>query len=73
MEKHILRWSYWLGIICLVVALTWRGINALGVWLPARNAPQYEIWYMSFFRGSLLFFVASIATANYIWINSRKP
>lgn len=73
MEKHILRWSYWLGIACLVIALVWRGINAFGIWLPPSTTPGYTIWYLSFFRGSLLFFVASIATANYIWVDLRKP
>jgi len=72
MEKHIMRWSYWLGIACLVIAVVWKGTNALGMWLPPKTASQYAIWYLSFFRGSLLFFVASIGSANYSLVNSRK-
>jgi hypothetical protein len=30
MEKHILRWTYWSGITCLVIAVVWRALNALG-------------------------------------------
>jgi hypothetical protein len=72
MEKHIMRWSYWLGIACLAIAIAWKGVNAFGMLLPAKTASQYAIWYMSFFRGSLLFFVTSIASANYSLINSHK-
>jgi hypothetical protein len=30
MEKHIMRWSYWLGVVCVVAALrgrrAWTGL-----------------------------------------------
>ncbi len=72
MEKHVIKWSYWLGIACLVIAVIWRAMNALGLLLPLTITPGHTIWYLSFFHASILFFVTTIATANYSWFNSRK-
>jgi hypothetical protein len=55
MEKLIARWNYWLGIACLVIAVTWRAVNAFGLILPLTVVPGHTIWYLSFFRGSILF------------------
>jgi hypothetical protein len=73
MEKMIARWSYWLGMVCLVIAVIWRAVNACGFWLPMTITPGHTIWYLSFFHASILFLVASIATACYAWFNSQKP
>ena len=72
MEKLIARWSYWLGIACLIVAVLWRVLNAFGFWAPLIITPGRTIWYLSFLHASILFFVAAIATACYTWINSQK-
>jgi hypothetical protein len=72
MERNIVHWSYWLGIATLVIALLWRALNAFGVWLPTTVTPGNTVYYMSFYKASLLFFVTSIASANYAWFNSRK-
>ena len=72
MEKLIARWSYWLGIACLVIAVTWRAVNAFGLILPLTVVPGHTIWYLSFFRGSILFFAATIASACLAWLNSQK-
>ena len=73
MERNIVHWSYWLGIATLVIALVWRAINALGLWLPIDVTPGHSVWYMSFYKASLLFFIAAIASANYAWFKSQKP
>ena len=73
MERNIVHWSYWLGIACLVIALLWRAFNALGIWLPATITPGNTVYYMSFYKASLLFFVAAIASANYALLKSQKP
>ena len=74
MEKSILRWSYWLGVISAVIALVWRAINvALGLH-PAGVAviPGQTIWYMSFYKAALLFLLVAVASANYAWIRGQK-
>lgn len=69
MEKYIVRWSYWLGAICAVIALAWRGLVLFG-WGSA--PPLVNFRYMSFFKGALLFLVLAIATSNYVWFKSQK-
>jgi hypothetical protein len=69
MEKHILQWTYWLGLACLAVAVVWRALNALGsvIPLPAFFGTGKFIWYGGFQKWGLLLLVASIATSNFIW------
>jgi hypothetical protein len=73
MEKHIGRWTYWVGIACLVVALGWRAVNALGLVAPPTTAPGRAISYWSFYHGSFLFLATSIASACYVWLSEQKP
>lgn len=73
MEKLIARWSYWLGLACLVIAVIWRAVNAFGFLLPLSVVPGHTVWYLSFFHGSILFFVATIASTCFAWLNSQKP
>lgn len=72
MNKLIVDWSYWLGVASAVIALALRSLNALGLLLPQVVAQGRTIWYMSFFKGALLFFLISIATANHSWAHSQK-
>lgn len=72
MERNIAHWTYWLGIASLVVALLWRAFNALGLWLPMHIREGETVYYMSFYKASLLFFVAAIASSCYAGFNSQK-
>ncbi len=72
MEKHIITWSYWLGMASAVIALALRSLNAFGLLVPQVVAQGQTIWYMSFFKGALLFFLVAIATANYNWARGQK-
>jgi len=72
MEKKIVQWAYWLGIASAVIALAMRACNAFGIWLPTAMAQGRTIWYMSFYKGALLFLVISIATANYTWLRRQQ-
>ena len=65
MKKHILAWSYRLGLASAVITLALRSVNAFGVWLPPVVTQGVTIWYMSFFKGALLFLLISIATSLY--------
>ncbi len=67
MEKHITHWTYWLGIACLVIALVWR---VSSIWLGSTQT--LGVTPLSFYKSSLLFFVAAIATANYTWAKGQK-
>lgn len=72
MAKQIAKWSYWVGIVCLVVAILWRAANVVGLPSSPSLAPGRTFGYLTFYRGSLLFFVASIASAAYDWTSSRS-
>lgn len=69
MEKTIARWSYWLGITCVIVAIAWKGGNAFGLWRALPPSPA-EISYWSFYNASLIFFATSIASACRVWLKS---
>ena len=72
MERNIVHWTYWLGITSLIIALLWRALNALGFWLPMYIKEGETVYYMSFYKASLLFFIAAIASSNYVWFKSQK-
>ena len=67
MKEQINIWSYWLGIASALTALVMRTFNAFGVWLPGTVVQGMTIWYMSFYKAALLFFLVKIATAVDIW------
>jgi hypothetical protein len=68
MEKYILRWSYWLGVIIFAVTVVWRAlIVAIGKPLGFGG-----LTYMSFYKGALLLLSVAIATACYTWFKTQK-
>lgn len=73
MEKYILRWCYWLGIASLVIAAVWKGLNALGLRLPMLLTRDQSVFYLTFYKASLLLFVAAIASASYAGFKSQRP
>ena len=70
MEKLIARWSYWLGIASMVIALLWKTVSVFGWWLPSGIS---RLTYLSFLHASILFFLTTVATACYTWLNSTTP
>jgi hypothetical protein len=68
MEKHIGRWAYWLGVVCLVISFVWRFVILLvGPIRGTYLAP------MTFYKASLLLFAAAIATSASTWMKSQRP
>ena len=72
MEKQIGTFSYWLGVISALIAVGLRALNALGILTPVVVQQGRTIWYMSFFKGALLFFLIAIATAGYASVRGAK-
>jgi hypothetical protein len=73
MEKLIAHVSYWLGLVCLFIAVIWRIVSAFGQLQSATVITGRTVWYVSFFHGSILFFVTTIATAAYAWLKAKTP
>ena len=65
MEKQVIRWSYLLGVICVVLAVLFRAANAMG-WMGDIHTAGSSIGYMSFLKGAVLFLLTSIATSGYL-------
>jgi hypothetical protein len=72
MEKHIIRYSYWLGVLSVLLALLTRALNILGLSIGTISTRGNLIDYRSFLNGSVLFFLTAIATASYVWFKSQK-
>ena len=72
MGKQIGTVSYWLGLVSTLIALVLRGLNVFGVLVPTVVKQGQTIWYMSFYKGALLFFMIAIATASYTFVRSEK-
>jgi hypothetical protein len=58
-EKHLAKWTYWLGITCAAIALIIRGFQAVGLYL---DLPGVNLGYMSFYKASFLPLAIAIAT-----------
>ena len=67
MEKQIVPYTYWLGVISMAVALVWRALNAVGL-----KGMVMTITYMTFYKGAVLFFLMAVATTSYSWLKSKK-
>lgn len=63
MEKLLIRWGFWAGVVCTVIALAWRAANVFGFYVSS-VAPGITVYYQSFYKAALLFFVLSIAAAH---------
>jgi hypothetical protein len=69
MEKQLSALGYWLGLICTVLALIFRGFTALNIIPPFMGVPGGSaISYLSFLHGALLFFLLTIAS----WCRTPK-
>ena len=69
---QIMRWSYWLGVICVVLAVVTRILNALGAPTVLLQTRGNSISFRSFVDGALLFLITSIATAGFAWFRQQK-
>lgn len=72
MEKHILRWSYWLGLICVLMAIVTRILNVLGVSTMLVQTRGNPVSFRTFVNGALLFLLTSIATSGFIWFKRQN-
>ena len=72
MEKQIVTGSYWLGLLSSLIALGLRSLNAFGILTPTVVQQGKTLWYMSFYKGALLFFLIAIATASYASVRGEK-
>jgi hypothetical protein len=73
MEKLLIKVSYWLGVVCVALAVLSKALNAIGVNFTPFMTKGNEIGYQSFEVGAMLFFLMAIATASLSWFNKQNP
>ncbi len=64
MEKNILVYSYWLGMLCALLAVVWRAASMFG-FFGESLVRKYSLSYTSFFKGAVLFLLIAVATYVY--------
>jgi len=72
MVKYIAVGSYWLGVVCSVVAVVARICDALGIVFVRILTKGNSIDFRSFLDAGLLFLFIAIASANYEWLQARQ-
>jgi hypothetical protein len=72
MEKHIIRWSYWLGMASFAISLV-EGATSHWISPSLPSSIGRYLWYGTFFKAGILLLLVTIATANYARFNSRNP
>jgi hypothetical protein len=73
MEKILIKVSYWLGVVCIALALLSKALNALGVNFLQFMTRGNDVGYHSFVLGAVLFFLMAIATASFDSFNKHNP
>jgi hypothetical protein len=72
MEKYILKVSYWVGVICAVLAIVTRIASSLGFEMVTLHTRGHEIDYHSLLDAALLFLFIAMASAGYASFKSRE-
>jgi phosphate starvation-inducible membrane PsiE len=72
MEKHIMRLSYGLCLLCAALALITRGLSALNISaVMFAGSGLSAVSYHAFMDGVILFFMTSVTTAAYVWVKKQ--
>jgi hypothetical protein len=72
METYILRWSYWLGVLSVLLAAVARVFNMLGwstMLLQTRGNP---VSFRTFVNGAMLLLLTAISSAAFIWFKRQN-
>jgi hypothetical protein len=67
LEKQISQYSYWLGLICVVLSVILRVLAIFGVSLHLGIGTGLGVSYLTFFRGAEMLLLLSIATNTLSW------
>ena len=72
MEKQIITVSYWLGLLSSLISMALWGLRVLGGLTQNVALLRGTSWFESFYKGALLFFLITIATASYASAHTKK-
>ena len=71
MEKQICRWSYFLGIALVVVAVGWRLLTMFGLVPKGLTSTSHTLTYDTVMQGAVLLLLITIATGNYLFSKTQ--
>jgi hypothetical protein len=71
LEKYIIKFSYFLGVLALSLALLGRALDVVAPTLNVIHTRGDSIGYKAFMNGAFLFFVTTIASTCYSWFKSQ--
>jgi hypothetical protein len=72
MVKYIAVGSYWVGVVCALVAVVGRLCDALGIAFVRIMTKGNMIDVRSFLDAGLLFLFIAMASVSYEWLQSRQ-
>lgn len=72
MQKHIVKWSFWLGVLALVLALASRAIDLVNPDIDVIPTKGDSIGFNAFMHGAFLFFAATVAATCYAWFTAHQ-
>ena len=73
MIKNVIKWSYWLGVVCSVIAVLTRVCGLVGLNLSAFPQIGSAVVYQRFVDRAFFFFIISIATETYMRTRKVSP
>jgi hypothetical protein len=71
-DKHLVKWSYWLGLACAAIALVIRALQVVGLYISDYLPIWVKIGYMNFYKAAFLLFAVAIATATTISARQKE-
>ena len=72
MERHIMLWSYWLGVVCVVLTVATRFLNTLGLPTMLLQTRGNPISPRTFLDGALLLPSQIYCEAGFIWFKRQN-
>jgi hypothetical protein len=72
LQKHIIKWSFWLGVLALVLALASRAIDLVNPDIDVIPTKGDSIGFNAFMHGAFRFFAATVAATCYAWFTAHQ-
>ena len=72
MEKQIGKWSYFLGVATVVIAVVWRLLAMLQLAPKQISTLPHTISYKTLQEGAFLLFAITVATAAYVYTQKHN-
>ncbi len=69
MHRQLARYSYWVGVVCVVIDVLWRALGLVWTDFPESF---HGLWRTSFRNAAFVFLMLSVASAAYSWLQQQN-